>query len=94
MPLRVRAKPRLPLERLETRPSVELESELGTEEREDPNTREASSQLERALGTAVRIRRRGRANGRVEIDFHSEDELHRIYRAIVSGAREAKKSKI
>ena len=64
-------------------------------ERADPNTREASRQMEQALGTAVRIRRQGAkgAKGRVEIDFHSENELHRIYQAVVSGARAAKKKK-
>ncbi len=58
------------------------------QERADPNTREASRQMEQALGTAVRIRRQGAkgAKGRVEIDFHSENELHRIYQAVVSGA--------
>ncbi len=64
-------------------------------ERADPNTREASRQMEQALGTAVRIRRQGvkGAKGRVEIDFHSENELHRIYQAVVSGSRTAKKKK-
>ena len=64
-------------------------------ERVDPNTREASRQMEQALGTAVRIRREGPKGpkGRIEIDFHSENELHRLYQAVVSGARAAKKKK-
>ncbi len=64
-------------------------------ERVDPNTQEASRQMEQALGTAVRIRRQGAkgAKGRIEIDFHSESELHRLYQAVISGARAAKKRK-
>jgi ParB family chromosome partitioning protein len=60
--------------------------------RSDPNTREAEGHLERALGTRVRIRRKApRAKeGRVEIDFHSEEELQRIYETVVLGARTAK----
>jgi ParB family chromosome partitioning protein len=47
----------------------------------DANTRAAEEQLRLALGTRVRIIRRGHA-GRVEIDFVSEDELNRIYEYI------------
>lgn len=60
--------------------------------RADANTRDAESQLEQALGTRVRVRRQGRkgSRGRLEIEFHSEDELHRIYEALLRGARTAK----
>lgn len=44
----------------------------------DVNTRAAEEKLKLALGTRVRIARRGRG-GRVEIDFANEDELQRIY---------------
>lgn len=44
----------------------------------DPNTRAAEEQLRLALGTKVRIVRRGKG-GRLEIDFTSEDELQRLY---------------
>lgn len=58
--------------------------------RSDPNTREAERRLQRALGTAVRIRRKGK-QGRVEIDFHSEDELQRIYDAVLGGAKPSRR---
>jgi ParB family chromosome partitioning protein len=60
--------------------------------RADANTREAESQLEQALGTRVRVRRQGRqgSRGRLEIEFHSEDELHRIYETVLRGARTPK----
>ena len=44
----------------------------------DVHTRAAEEKLRFALGTRVRIIRRGKA-GKIEIDFGSEDELHRIY---------------
>jgi ParB family chromosome partitioning protein len=60
--------------------------------RADANTRDAEGQLEQALGTRVRIRRQGRkgSRGRLEIEFHTEDELHRIYETVLRGARPAK----
>ena len=44
----------------------------------DPNTRAAEDQLKLALGTRVRIIRKGK-RGRLEIDYTSEDELQRIF---------------
>jgi ParB family chromosome partitioning protein len=44
----------------------------------DVHTRAAEETLRLALGTRVRIVRRG-TRGRIEIDFNSEDELIRIY---------------
>jgi ParB family chromosome partitioning protein len=48
----------------------------------DPNTRAAEEQLKLALGTRVRIHRKGKG-GRIEIDFLTEDELQRIYEALI-----------
>ena len=44
----------------------------------DVHTRAAEDKLRLALGTRVRINRRGKG-GRIEIDFTSEDELQRLY---------------
>jgi ParB family chromosome partitioning protein len=44
----------------------------------DVHTRAAEEKLRFALGTRVRIVRRGK-KGKIEIDFQSEDELHRLY---------------
>ena len=44
----------------------------------DVHTRAAEEKLRFALGTRARIVRKGKG-GRIEIDFTSEDELHRIY---------------
>ncbi len=50
----------------------------------DVHTRAAEERLRLALGTRVRIVRRG-ARGRIEIDFVSEDELIRLYELLVDG---------
>ena len=52
----------------------------------DPNTREAEDKLRIALGTKVRIARKGRG-GQMEIAFYSEEELGRIYEILLRGAR-------
>lgn len=44
----------------------------------DPNTKAAEERLRVALGTRVRIARKG-AGGRIEVDFANEDELQRIF---------------
>ncbi len=69
------------------RPARETKAPRG-----DANTRNAEAQLEQALGTKVRVRRQGKkgSRGRLEIEFHSEDELHRIYEIILRGARTPK----
>jgi ParB family chromosome partitioning protein len=48
------------------------------EPQKDVHTRAAEDKLRLALGTRVRIVRRGKG-GKVEVDFGSEDELQRIY---------------
>jgi ParB family transcriptional regulator, chromosome partitioning protein len=50
----------------------------------DVHTRAAEDKLRFALGTRVRIVRKGKG-GRIEIDFGSEDELHRIYEQLTDG---------
>jgi ParB family chromosome partitioning protein len=49
----------------------------------DVHSRQAEDRLKLALGTRVRIVRKGQG-GRIEIDFVSEDELHRIYEQLTS----------
>jgi ParB family chromosome partitioning protein len=54
------------------------------EPQKDVHTRAAEDKLRFALGTRVRIVRKGKG-GRIEVDFTSEDELHRIYEQLTSG---------
>ena len=48
------------------------------EKPKDVHTRAAEEKLRFAMGTRVRIVRKGKG-GRIEIDFQSEDELQRVY---------------
>ena len=48
------------------------------EPKPDVHTRAAEEKLRFALGTRVRIARKGKG-GRIEIDFQNEQELHRLY---------------
>ena len=50
--------------------------------RVEPNTRAAEERLRLALGTRVRIVRKG-PGGRIEIDFGSEEELQRLYETLL-----------
>ncbi len=50
--------------------------------RVDPNTRAAEEQLKLSLGTSVRIVRKG-TGGRIELDFTNEDELQRLFEALI-----------
>ena len=59
-----------------------LPAEDKPEKKTDVHTRAAEEKLRLALGTRVRINRKGKG-GRIEIDFVSEDELHRLYERLV-----------
>jgi len=49
----------------------------------DVHTRQAEERLRLALGTRVRIVRKG-GGGRIEVDFVSEDELQRLYEQLTT----------
>lgn len=49
----------------------------------DPNVKAALAELERVLGTRVRIAGRADQRGRIEIDYYSAEDLDRIYSIIV-----------
>lgn len=49
----------------------------------DPNVKAAIQELERILGTKVRIVEKAKQKGRIEIDYYSSEDLDRIYAAIV-----------
>jgi ParB family chromosome partitioning protein len=50
---------------------------------QDPNVRAAVGELERALGTRVRIVELSEQRGRIEIDYFSQPELDRLYQFMV-----------
>jgi ParB family transcriptional regulator, chromosome partitioning protein len=49
----------------------------------DPNVKAAVEQLERVLGTRVRIVALSEQRGRIEIEYYSQAELDRVYEQIV-----------
>src|SRR5215469_16279746 len=49
----------------------------------DPNVKAAIQEMERVLGTRVRIVEKAKQKGRIEIEFYSSEDLDRIYGAIV-----------
>lgn len=49
----------------------------------DPNVKAAIQELERVLGTRVHIVEKSAQRGRIEIEYYSQDDLQRIYEAIV-----------
>lgn len=49
----------------------------------DPNVKAAVQELERVLGTKVRIVEKAKQKGRIEIDYYTSEDLDRIYAAIV-----------
>jgi ParB family chromosome partitioning protein len=53
------------------------------EKAQDPNVKAAVDDMERALGTRVRVIEKLRGKGRIEIEYYSQDDLNRIYSAII-----------
>ena len=52
----------------------------------DPNVKAAIQELERVLGTRVRIVEKAKQKGKIEIEYYSAEDLDRIYTAIVGEA--------
>lgn len=50
----------------------------------DPNVKAAIVEMERTLGTKVRIVEKAKQRGRIEIEYYSGDDLDRIYSVIVN----------
>jgi ParB family chromosome partitioning protein len=49
----------------------------------DPNVRAAITELERVLGTRVRIMEKGKGRGLIELEYYSNEDLDRLYSIIV-----------
>lgn len=88
--LSVRATERLVKEMLSNKaitatsqPGSSKGSAASSGEGEDPNIRAAMDELQSTLGTRVRLHPNGKGGGRLEIEYYSQDDLDRIYGAIV-----------
>ena len=71
------------VERMAKRMTEGREPGSETEAPLDPNVKAAIMEMERVLGTKVRIVEKGNRRGRIEIEYYSGDDLDRIYAAIV-----------
>jgi ParB family chromosome partitioning protein len=71
------------VERIAKRMTEAREPGSETEAPIDPNVKAAIVEMERVLGTKVRIVEKGARRGRIEIEYYSGDDLDRIYAAIV-----------
>jgi ParB family chromosome partitioning protein len=69
-------------EALVSRPRNEAPGREGAQGPTDPNVRAALRGLERALGTKVTIQQSGN-RGKIQIHFHSRDELDRLYNGLL-----------
>jgi len=49
----------------------------------DPNVKAAIQEMQRVLGTRVRIMEKPRKGGKIEIEYYSQEDLDRIYDVIV-----------
>ena len=74
----VRQTERLTQRMMETRQPKTVE-----EVQQDPNVKAAIQEMERALGTKVRVVEKAKQRGRIEIDYYSAEDLDRIYSAII-----------
>lgn len=71
------------VERLIQRMTQTREPKSAEEVLEDPNVKAAIQELERVLGTRVRIVEKSDHRGKIEIEYYSSDDLERIYTLIV-----------
>jgi len=58
-------------------------SDKQEEDKVDPNVKAAIDDLERVLGTRVRIVEKSNQRGKIEVDYFSQDDLQRIYELMI-----------
>jgi ParB family chromosome partitioning protein len=61
--------------------------EAGQPSKQDPNIRAAAEDLERVLGTRVRIVEQTDQRGRLEIEYYSQEDLMRIFEIVTGQPR-------
>ncbi|MFN7936711.1 MAG: ParB/RepB/Spo0J family partition protein [Bryobacteraceae bacterium] len=72
------------LERMVQKATEPREESTDAEKKQDPNVRAAADELERVLGTRVRIVEKSEQRGKIEIEYYSQEDLHRVYSMIVA----------
>ena len=69
------------------RTSADRQPETKKQNAPDPNVRAAVEELERALGTRVRLIAVNEQKGRIEIDYFSQEELDRLFQLLVGAPK-------
>ena len=70
------------VERTVQRMTTPREAKTVEEAKQDPNVKWAAQELEKVLGTRVRIVEKTDQRGRIEIEYYSPDDLDRLYTMI------------
>ncbi len=70
------------VEHLVNRMTAPREPKSAADAAEDPNVKAAVQELERVLGTRVRIVEKSENRGRIEIEYYSQEDLQRLYQQI------------
>jgi ParB family chromosome partitioning protein len=71
------------VERLVQKMSRDRDAKPSEQSLQDPNVKAAAVEMERILGTRVRIVEKSEHRGRIEIEYYSPEDLQRIYSLIV-----------
>ena len=74
------------VERMTKRLTEPRDTASQEEEALDPNVKAAIADMERVLGTKVRIVQKSDRRGKIEIDYYSPEDLDRIYNVIAGPA--------
>jgi len=74
------------VERLVQRMTESREAKSPNEITEDPNLKAAVENLERILGTRVRLVQKSESRGKLEIEYYSQEDLIRIHDLIAANA--------
>jgi ParB family transcriptional regulator, chromosome partitioning protein len=75
------------VERLIQRMTESREPKSPEEVLADPNVKSAIQEMERVLGTRVRIIPKSDGRGRIEIEYYSAEDLNRVYELIAGDAK-------
>ena len=76
------------VERLIQRMTESREPKSPEEILADPNVKSAIQEMERILGTRVRIVPKSEGRGRIEIEYYSAEDLNRVYELIAGDAKQ------
>ena len=72
-----------------SKPGEEADAKEGEEQPVSPQVRSLEEQLQRALGTRVKLFDKGGGKGRIEIEFFNHEELDRLLARLLGASRSA-----